>query len=98
MLGIEREDHDPLEAAQAERAVGEGHLLAPRGEQRGDEPLAVRHAAGDDALQQHLEILEETRLPLLYPHDRERMERMDVRDAGAPNAPRDRLRDVTGEF
>jgi len=40
VFDVEREEHDPLEATEAERACGERHLLAARREQRGDEALA----------------------------------------------------------
>src|SRR5437868_13499643 len=97
VLGVEREEHDPLEPPETEGALGERHLLASRGEQRRHQPFPVALAARDDPLEQYLEILEEARLPLLYADDHERVQRMNVGDAVAPSGARNRLRDVIGD-
>ena len=48
MLRVEREEQDPLPLAEAELAVGKGHLLRARPEQEGEQPLARAEASRHD--------------------------------------------------
>jgi hypothetical protein len=49
MLGVEREEHDPLPLAEAEAALAEGHLLDAGAEEQVDESLARRDTGRDDS-------------------------------------------------
>src|SRR5690242_19713410 len=83
-LGMEREEHDPLPLPEPQAPVAEGDLLGAGAEERVDEPLARRGFARHDALEEALEVLEESRLALLDPDEREARRRRDVGDAVRP--------------
>src|SRR5579871_6676447 len=72
VLCVEREQQDALPLAEAEGAVGDRDLLRARAEEEREQLLPPRLARRDDPLEQRLEILEESRLPLLHPDDRVR--------------------------
>src|SRR4029079_18869419 len=94
MLGVEREEQHPLPRPEAEAACLERNRLRPRAEEAGDDALAHPGLAGDEALEQHLKILEETGLALLDPDDARRGHRVDVRDPVRAAVERERLRHV----
>src|SRR2546430_13954984 len=94
MLRVEREEEDPLPLAEAESSVGERHLLRARAEQEREQALARAQLPGHDALEQLLEVLEETRLALLHAEERERARAMEVGDARADARLGDLARDV----
>src|SRR5512146_159438 len=94
VLRVEREEEESLPLAETEGAVGERHLLRARAEQEREQTLARAQARRHHALEQRLEVLEEARLPLLYPHERELAGCVEERDAVGHVRGGDLARDV----
>src|SRR5581483_439695 len=97
-VAVEAEEQDPLPLPQAEPAALERDLLRPRAEDGEEQPLPVAHRAGQDPLQQRLDVAEEAGLALADADGRVRHRGGDVGDpaldARGAHVTRDLVRDV----